>query len=67
MLLSIAGFLPIFRLFVASSFTIRAKNLFSAALLMQKAGDRCINSLRLNQSGKNRTRMNGQGWFRPTI
>ncbi len=51
-LLSIAGFLLILRLFVAFSFIIGAKNLFSTAVLMQKAGDRSITLLGLSKSRK---------------
>ncbi len=66
-LLSIARFLPILRLFVAFSFTIGAKDLFPAAVFIQKAGARSITSLRLERSGRCRTSTRWQGWFGLTI
>ncbi len=41
-LLSIAGFLPTLRLFVIFSFIIGAKDLFSTAVFMQRAGSNSI-------------------------
>ncbi len=56
-LLSIAGFLPTLRLFVAFSFTIRAKDFFSTAVLMQRASDMSITSLKWSQNTRCRTSM----------
>ncbi len=66
-LLRIARFLPTLRLFVAFSFTIGAKDLFSAAILIRKAGDRSITLLRLSKSGRCRTSTRWQRWFGLTI
>ncbi len=49
-LLSIVGFLPTLRLFVAFYFTIGAKDFFSTAVFMRKAGNKSITSLRLSRS-----------------
>ena len=65
-LLSIAVFLPTLRLYVVS-FTLEAKNLFPTALLMRRAGDRSINSLRLSRNRSCRTRTRWQRCFRLTI
>ena len=48
----IAGFLPTFRLFVAFSSTIRAKDLFPTTVLIRRAGNRSITLHRLSRSGK---------------
>ncbi len=66
-LLSIARFLPTLRLFVAFSFTIRAKDLFPAAVFLQRARGRSITSLRLSGSRRCRTSTRWQGWFGLTI
>ncbi len=63
-LLSLAGFLLTLRLFVASSFTIGAKYLFSTVVLMQESDDRSINWLKLSRSGRCRTSTNWQRWFK---
>ncbi len=63
-LLSIARLLPTLRLFVAFSFTIRAKNLFPAAVFMRRAGNKSINSLKLSRSrtvGRRRVGRDGLG------
>ncbi len=49
-LLSIAGFLPTLRFFVAFSFTIRAEDLFPAAVFIRRASDKSITLLRLSRS-----------------
>ncbi len=66
-LLSIAGFLPTFRFFVVFSFTIGAKELFSTAVYMQRAGNKSITLLRLSKNKKCRTSTCWQGWFGLTI
>ncbi len=60
-LLSIAGFLPTLHLFVAFSFTMGAKDHFSTDVLMRKAGDRSITSLRLSRNRRCRTSTRWQG------
>ncbi len=62
-LLSIARFLPTLRLFVVFSFIIGAKDLNSAAVFIQRAGDRSIALLRLNRSGRCKTSTCWQGWL----
>ncbi len=66
-LLSITRFLPSLRLFVVFSFTIRAKNLFPAAVFMRRAGNKSITLPRLSRSGRCRTRTRWQRWFGLTI
>ncbi len=66
-LLSITGFLPTLRLFVAFSFTIGANDLFSAAVFMWKVGNKSIILLRLRRSGRCRAITYWQRWFRLTI
>ncbi len=66
-LLSIAGFFLILRLFVAFSFTIGAKDLFSMAVHMRKVGDMSITLLKLSRSIKCRTNTYWQCWIGLTI
>ncbi len=66
-LLSIAGFLPTLRLFVAFSFTIGAKDLFPAVVSIQRAGGRSITSLRLSRSTRCGTSTRRQEWNGLTI
>ncbi len=67
MLLSIARFLPILRLFILFSLTIGAKNLFPTAVFMQRAGNKSITLLRLSRSGRSKPSTRWQGWFWLTI
>ncbi len=66
-LLSIAGFLPTLRLFVAFSFIIGAKDLFNAVVFIQRAGCRRITLLKLSRSRRCGTSTHWQGWFALTI
>ncbi len=66
-LLSIARFLPTLRLLVAFFFTIGAKDLFSAAVFMRRAGNKSITSPRSSRSRRFKTRTRCQGWFGLTI
>ncbi len=66
-LLSIAGFLPALRLFVAFSFIIGAKNLYPAVFFIQRAGGRSITLLKLSRSRRCGTITRLQGWFGLTI
>ena len=66
-LLSIAGFLPTLLPFVAFSFTIGAKDLFPATVVMRRAGHKSITLLRLRKSRRCRTRTYWQRWFGLTI
>ena len=54
-LLTIAGFLLTLHLFVTFSFTIVAKDLFSTAVFLQRAGNKSITLLKLSRSRKCRT------------
>ena len=49
------------------SFTIRAKDLFPAAVFMQKAGTKSITSLRLSRRWRCSKSTRWQGWFKLTI